>query len=168
MFSPVRIFLRITTASVFLLKGLSLGVGATKLRTSLDVLTRSIAALRSSALDDVHLGSRYATLLEIHVNGLTNNFISSGKPPAFATRPPSPEPGILARDDATGGFQNAEASALMDHDTGNLDHVDVGQMEDWLTLPFDPSLVPYVPGDTQTFSWLGDGTMDFIWNLPTD
>jgi hypothetical protein len=76
-FSPVRIFLRVTSSSIFLLKALSLGVRHAKLQESLDVLDRSILALRSNILDDVHLASRYAILLEVHVSRLRRNLVVS-------------------------------------------------------------------------------------------
>jgi len=160
LYSPVRTFLSITTASIFLLKGLSLGVGATKLRTSLDTVTGVISALRSSALDDIHLGSRYAILLELHVARLKESFVPSRRPPNFATRPPSMEHRQASDMDEENALPSAGGMASMMELDGQTD-----QVEDWLTLPFDPSLVPFVPGDTHGFSWLGDGTLDFIWNL---
>ena len=159
-YAPVRIFLRVTAASVFLIKGLGLGVGAGKLRAALEVLTRCIAVLKSSTLDDVHLGSRYATLLEMHVAQLQHSFVASRRPPGFATRPPSAE-GVLVA-----GSADTAASEAMQLD-GGLGSELAGPMEEWLTLPFDPSLVPYVPGDNLGFSSLGNSTLDFIWNLNT-
>jgi hypothetical protein len=76
-FSPVRIFLRVTSSSIFLLKALSLGVRHTKLQESFDILERSIQALRSNILDDVHLASRYAILLEVHLSRLRRNLVAS-------------------------------------------------------------------------------------------
>ncbi|OKL56252.1 hypothetical protein UA08_08524 [Talaromyces atroroseus] len=76
-FSPVRIFLRVTSSSIFLLKALSLGVRHTKLQESFDILERSIQALRSNILDDVHLASRYAILLEVHLSRLRRNMVAS-------------------------------------------------------------------------------------------
>jgi hypothetical protein len=166
MYSPMRMFLRITTASVFLLKGLSLGVSETKLQTSLDTLNRGIAALRSGTLDDVHLGSRYATLLEMHVSRLKNSFIPSARPLSFGTRPPSMERNSASLMGANGTYsQGNDTSQLMGSDPDGMDTGGRDEFENWLTLPFDPSLVPFVPTDTQGLSWLGDGTLDFIWNL---
>ncbi|KAL2274819.1 hypothetical protein FJTKL_02721 [Diaporthe vaccinii] len=90
-YAPVGVFLRITTASVFLLKALAVGVSATRLRRSLDTLTRAISALRASAPDDLHLCGRCATLLETSLNRLHGSFVPSSRPPSFATRPPSAE-----------------------------------------------------------------------------
>ena len=47
-YSPVRIFLRITTSSIYLIKGLSLGSRNQKLQSSLDILDAAIRALRAS------------------------------------------------------------------------------------------------------------------------
>lgn len=82
-FSPVRIFLRVTSSSIFLLKALSLGVRHTKLQESLDVLEKSIQALRSNILDDVHLASRYAILLEVHLSRLRRNLVASSSSAAI-------------------------------------------------------------------------------------
>jgi hypothetical protein len=49
-YSPVRIFLRITTSSIYLIKGLSLGSRNQKLQSSLDILEGAIRALRASGL----------------------------------------------------------------------------------------------------------------------
>jgi hypothetical protein len=166
MYSPMRMFLRITTASVFLLKGLSLGVSATKLQTSLDTLNRGIAALRSGTLDDVQLGPRYATLLEIHVTRLQSSFVPSARPPSFLTRPPSMEHSSSPLMDTNGTYPLVNnTSQLISSDPGGMEVGGRDDLEDWLTLPFDPSLVPFMETDTQGLSWLGDGTLDFIWNL---
>lgn len=162
-YSPVRIFLRITTSSIYLIKGLSLGVRNTKLQTSLDILDRAISALRSSTLDDMHLASRYATLLELHVARLRGSFIISSRPPRLSTRSAS------ADRTATSGMeflnnQNAGGSgiaALAENVSGMM------SADDWLALPFDPSMAPFGQGGVQAFQGLDDGSLDFIWNLPT-
>lgn len=166
-FAPVSVFLRITTASVFLLKGLGLGVNVTKLSESLSILTRAIAALRDSKPDDLHLGSRYATLLELHVVRLQAKFIPAVPPPRFATRLSSVE------------RQMQTDTSYENHDWGQqfyprapgIGSIRVGEEdnggidESWLALPFDPSLIPFAPDDFRDFQGLGDNSMDFIWNL---
>ena len=164
-YSPVRVFLRITTASIFLLKGLSIGVSASKLRTSLDILTRGIAALKSASLDDMHVGLRYAQLLEMHLVRLQKNFAPSVRPSTFATRPPSAD----KESSMTNTCEGAATSRSALPGAVGLGSDDLfGQsdlMEDWMTLPFDPSLISFGPGDTQGFAGLDDGALDFIWNL---
>jgi hypothetical protein len=54
-YSPVRIFLRITTSSIYLIKGLSLGSRNQKLQSCLDILDAAIRALRASKYTRYHL-----------------------------------------------------------------------------------------------------------------
>ena len=61
-YSPVRIFLRITTSSIYLIKGLSLGSRNQKLQSSLDILDAAIRALRAST---------FPTLSHPHTHPLT-------------------------------------------------------------------------------------------------
>ncbi|PVI08610.1 hypothetical protein DM02DRAFT_510378 [Periconia macrospinosa] len=162
-YSPVRIFLRITTSSIYLIKGLSLGSRNQKLQSSLDILDAAIRAMRSSTLDDMHLASRYATLLDMHVARLRDNFVSSARPPRIPSRGASVEKG------ATSGMD-----FLNNHNAGQSGIAslaeDVNGMmpdDDWLALPFDPSMAPFGLDSTQNFQGFDDGTLDFIWNLPT-
>lgn len=162
-YSPVRIFLRITTSSIYLIKGLSLGVRNTKLQSSLDILDRAICAMRSSVLDDMHLASRYATLLETHVARLRESFIVASRPP----RLPSHTSTSIDRGGTSGldflHNHNAGGSGiaeLAEHVSGLMPVED-----DWLALPFDPSMAPFGL-DGQQFQGFDDGTLDFIWNLP--
>ncbi|KAI9147335.1 Transcriptional activator ARO80 [Paramyrothecium foliicola] len=168
-FAPVTIYLRITTASVFLLKGLGLGVSSTKLRDSLEVLTSAITALRNSRPDDLHLGSSYATLLEIHVSRLKGNFVPALRPPRFATRPGS-EDGDNSNEFAA-NFEDPDWLLGLGSTTrlrgAVLSTDDSYFPEDWMTLPFDPSLQPYCPDEMQDFQLLGDTSLDFVWNMTT-
>jgi hypothetical protein len=169
VYAPVRIFLRLTSASIHLLKGIGIGVGASKLRSSLQTLNKCISCLRSSAPDDMHLGSSYATLLEIHVNQLQERFIPTERPPNFATRPPSlegAEVDAAAKVDAAGqDGMAADGVADVNLETNNGD-LDMYLPEEWLTLPFDSSLLPLMPEDAhQGYPWMADASLDFIWNL---
>jgi hypothetical protein len=60
-YSQVRFFLRITSASIFVLKAISIGARHSEVQMSLDTLDRCIQALRSSILDDItcHLDTGY-------------------------------------------------------------------------------------------------------------
>lgn len=73
-FYPVRVFLRVISSSIFILKALALGARPTKLQESLDLLDQAIAVLDSDLLDDIYLVSRYAALLKIHVSRLRQTF----------------------------------------------------------------------------------------------
>lgn len=156
---PVRVFLRMISSSVFLLKGLALGIRTTKLQESLHLLDQAITVLQSGQLDDVHLVSRYAALLKIQVSRLRQTFDSSG------------------RENGAGQEQTrvADGAAQPVHEQDSSDpsvHDWFGQPshpENWLSLPMDPLAAPFG-------SW-GDGAtdpdldlryldLDFIWNPP--
>lgn len=174
-FAPVRIYLHITTSAIYLIKGLSLGVWNTKLRASLDVLDRGIQALRSGTLDDMHLASRYATLLEVHVARLRRSFVVTSCPPRLGTRPPSMER-ANAMDAATPAPEQQPQPQHFD----NGDDLDINTLsggadmaassaDDWLALPFDPSMAPFGASGSgiQKFPGLDDGMLNFLWNLPS-
>ncbi|KAK2767068.1 hypothetical protein FQN54_006387 [Arachnomyces sp. PD_36] len=172
-FSPVRVFLRITSCSIFLLKALSLGVRNAKLHESLDILERSILALRSSTLDDIHLGSRYASLLDVHVSRLRRSFMASSKHSR-------PSQGVPTRPSSTG----APRAPPPPHNSGDPINTSMGSLgagcgtlpagfdgiwpdDDWLSLPFDPSMAPFGTGSgTPAFPDFDEGALDFVWNLP--
>ncbi|KAF2119028.1 hypothetical protein BDV96DRAFT_369743 [Lophiotrema nucula] len=164
-YSPVRIFLRITTSSIYLIKGLSLGSRNAKLQSSLDILDRAIAGMRGSTLDDMHLASRYATLLETHVARLRDSFIVSSRPPRLPSRGASFDKGSTTGMDFLNNH-NAGGSgiAALAGDVTSLMPDD-----DWLTLPFDASMAPFgldALGNQQSFQGFDDGSLEFIWNLP--
>lgn len=182
-FSPVRIFLRITSSSIFLVKALSLGVRNAKLQESLEILTRTIQALRSSSLDDIHLASRYATLLEVLVSRLQRSFVLNNKPSKVSrdgTRTSSVGPQSRTQDerltdpmatavpgnaipaqDVSGNNPNA---AMFDDPILTLNDINA---DDWLSLPFDPSMAPFGAGGNQAWSGAEGANLNFIWNLTT-
>lgn len=164
-FAPVRIFLRITSSSIFLLKALSLGVRNAKLQESLNILDNSIRALRLNTLDDIHLASRYATLLEVHVSRLRRHFAASSKTTGTScenTRTSSlgPQQQIIMREEASN--ISIEQEAL---DTNFVPSLTDMPPDDWLFLPFDPSMAPFGSAGGQ-FLGIEGGALDFIWNLP--
>ncbi|KAF2085826.1 hypothetical protein K490DRAFT_11192, partial [Saccharata proteae CBS 121410] len=166
-FCPVRIFLHITTSAIYLLKGLSLGVWNTKLRSSLELLDRAILALRCSTLDDMHLASRYATLLEMHVARLRRSFVPSTRPPRLSTRSSS-EDRLQASEMQSSARQPSTVPAMSASNcTGGLGE-DAIPADDWVALPFDPSMAPFGAGGSaiQTFPNLDDGMLNFLWNMP--
>lgn len=117
-------------------------------------------------LDDMHLASRYATLLDLHVARLRESFVVSSRPPRLPSRATSAD---LKSGGATLGMD-----FLNNHNAGqsSLSSLagDVTSMmpdDDWLALPFDPSMAPFgLDSNQQSFQGFDDGTLDFIWNLP--
>ncbi|EDP54082.1 hypothetical protein V6000_001275 [Aspergillus fumigatus] len=171
-FSPVRIFVRITSASIFLMKALSLGARQAKLRESLDVLERTIQALRSNALDDIHLSTRYATLLETHVSRLRRHLVASCKslkrrresttrhsmvPPSYAS---------ATSDEHAPLITNPPVPQNMS-DMGFTPSLNDIAADDWLSLPFDPSMAPFSISSGGQFPAYEGGGLNFLWNLPS-
>ena len=76
-YAPVRLFLRVTTVNVFLLKALVLGVQQPNLQRALDALEQIVQALRNSDIDEIHLIVRYAELLERHIGLLKQGFLAN-------------------------------------------------------------------------------------------
>jgi len=165
-FAPFRFYIRVTSSSVFLLKALGLGVRNTELQASLNILERSIQALKSCTLDDMHLAPRYATLLEVHVTRLRRHFIvSSGHPhiSRWMTRQSSPQQTSAPLADDIEGMTGQEASGSNIWVNSPLHGV---SDDDWLSLPFDPSMAPFGLASSQSFPRFEEGALDFVWNLP--
>ncbi|KAL4932823.1 putative C6 transcription factor [Aspergillus undulatus] len=168
-FSPIRIFLRITTSSIFLMKALSIGTRHARLRESLEILERCIEALKSNTLDDIHLSSRYAALLETHVSRLRRNLIASSK----LTRNSH---GCTARSSLaplqdTETEDNTPTMAVPAGQTiselGFVPSFNDLAADDWLSLPFDPSMAPFGMSGGGQFPAYEGGALNFIWNLPS-
>lgn len=150
VYAPARVTLRAISASTFLMKGLGVGVTGSKLQESLRVLRRAIACLQSSTVDELQLGGRYATLLDMHLSQLENSFVASSYPLYLATRTQVTDVGV--------GGQHPTTQPRID----SLDY----SAEDWLTLPYDSAFASLDLGDYQGFAVLDDGDLDFLWNLP--
>lgn len=156
-FCTIRTFLHITTASIFLLKGLGLGVSPARLQGALEVLTQVIVALKNSNPDDLHLGGRYSMLLEIHMTRLQEHFVPSTRPHNIT--PPNFDlsrfPGLAASLEAN-HFELVDFQQVPEIDTSDAN---------WLSLPLDSSLMSFGMDNFQGLQCLGDDTLDFIWNL---
>jgi hypothetical protein len=147
------------SSSIFLLKALALGVRKAKLEESLHLLDAAIAALLCKPLDDIHLASRYATLLKTHVSRLRQTFASSGRVDSQNTEPTRGENGESMQ---SLGTEFGLGNNMMDWSTQ-------ADLDNWLSLPLDPLMAPFgswdgAPADLRLDSDPLD--LDFIWNLP--
>ena len=113
----------------------------------------------------MHLASRYATLLDLHVARLRESFVVSSRPPRIPSRATSE----AAKFSNTTGMDflnshnagQSSLSSLAENVTGLMPE------DDWLALPFDPAMAPFgLDHNQQSFQGFDDGTLDFIWNLP--
>lgn len=109
--APVRTYFRIISGAMFLLKTFALGATRHDVEVSIGLMDSTVKALRNCVVDDVHLGIRFADLLENLTMRLRNRFIYVAHPstqPGSAHaasadgRSPAPEAGM-------GGGQNLQA-----------------------------------------------------------
>jgi hypothetical protein len=170
-FAPVRVFLRVTSASIFLLKAISLGARNGELQKSFDVLDRCIQALRSSISDDIHLSSRYGTLIERHMNRFRRNFQRQSKRDSgIGVAQPASNSGVTesksmlgnlpTNGNATNGENSNNYIAIPEQLDPNI------PMEDWLAQPFDPLVAPFNMDMSQSASAFEIDSLDFLWNIP--
>ncbi|KAL8930656.1 MAG: hypothetical protein Q9208_000527 [Pyrenodesmia sp. 3 TL-2023] len=73
--APVRTHFRILSGAMFLLKTFALGATEDEVGVSLQLLDRTIKALRTSVVDDVHLSLRIADLLEGITSSIRHKFV---------------------------------------------------------------------------------------------
>jgi len=90
--APVRTYFRIISGAMFLLKTFALGAPRADVEISIDLMDDTVAALRNCVVDDVHLGIRFADLLETLTSRLRNRFIQAPTMQAASTDGRSPNP----------------------------------------------------------------------------
>ncbi|KAM0455699.1 hypothetical protein ACHAPV_002786 [Trichoderma viride] len=92
--APVRTYFRIISGAMFLLKTFALGAPRSDVKMSIDLMDATVEALRNCIVDDVHLGIRFADLLESLTSRLRNRFIQAPMPQASAkAQSPLPDTG---------------------------------------------------------------------------
>lgn len=75
--APVRTYFRIISGAMFLLKTFALGAPRSDVKLSIDLMDSTVEALRNCVVDDVHLGIRFADLLDSLTSRLRNRFIQA-------------------------------------------------------------------------------------------
>ncbi|KAL2011386.1 hypothetical protein VTN00DRAFT_4104 [Thermoascus crustaceus] len=73
--APVRTYFRILSGMIFILKTFTLGATEDDVRVSLDLQDRTIDALRTRVVDDVHLSHTIARLLELLTTNIRTRFL---------------------------------------------------------------------------------------------
>lgn len=100
--APVRTYFRIISGAMFLLKTFALGATRHDVEVSIRLMDSTVEALRTCVVDDVHLGIRFADLLENLTMRLRNRFIYVANPTnqtqasSAEGRSPAPEAGTGA------------------------------------------------------------------------
>lgn len=93
--APVRTYFRIISGAMFLLKTFALGAPRSDVELSISLMDKTVDALRNCVVDDVHLGIRFADLLESLTSRLRNRFIHAPAPPLSTNDGRSPGPNIV-------------------------------------------------------------------------
>ncbi|CZR58202.1 related to C6 transcription factor [Phialocephala subalpina] len=88
-YCPVRIFSRVISASILLLKATGLGTRIEEAQLSLELLDRLIRALRYDPVDELHLANRYASLLETYVKAFRRRFLRISRSRDSSSRDPT-------------------------------------------------------------------------------
>ncbi|KAJ5122539.1 hypothetical protein N7448_003671 [Penicillium atrosanguineum] len=73
--APIRTFFRILSGMIFILKTFTLGAREDDVRISLDLQDRTVEALRTFVVDDVHISNTVARLLELLTSSIRTRFL---------------------------------------------------------------------------------------------
>lgn len=90
--APVRTYFRIISGAMFLLKTFALGAPRSDVKMSIDLMDATVEGLRNCVVDDVHLGIRFADLLETLTSRLRNRFIQAPTMQQASGKEQSPVP----------------------------------------------------------------------------
>ena len=158
-YAPVRVLLRITAGSMFLLKALAMGVRQSQLRRALSILDDVVVALRQSVLDDMHLSGSFATVLETHTNRIRKSAQTSSRrflPSLPNTQRHSPAPVDPGQVDLNRGLPTVSIAqpGVETFDWSTFDgRFGDGADDSWLDLSSEITLAPLMPGG-DLYSWM--------------
>ncbi|TDZ38723.1 hypothetical protein CTRI78_v010775 [Colletotrichum trifolii] len=144
-YAPARIRLNVISASVFLLKAISLGSPATDVETALHTLDRCTTTFKAYPPDDMDFAMRYADLIDKHALNLKNSFVSSSGQPRGTS----------------GGSKDTISSLAIS--TGPVS--DMEQPGFWRNFQFDSSLAPFGDSVDQLSQGFDIDSLNFLWNL---
>ncbi|KAI9694199.1 MAG: hypothetical protein M1822_003470 [Bathelium mastoideum] len=95
--APVRTYFRIISVAMLMLKTFALGATEDDLAISLGLLERAAEVLRTRIVDDVHVASRFAEILELLIRRMKSRFVrlaaGGNDRSRAASRSPAPQPG---------------------------------------------------------------------------
>ncbi|KAK2670855.1 Zn(2)-C6 fungal-type DNA-binding domain [Fusarium oxysporum f. sp. vasinfectum] len=158
--APVRTYFRIISGAMFLLKTFALGAPRSDVRMSIELMDATVEALRNCVVDDVHLGIRFADLLESLTSRLRNRFIQAPTMQQASGRGQSPVPdgqtqngdSVAANGDGNANWVGGHAQRLRDGLSGNAPaQAPTHEANNISATPFDLS--------TQNFPYPGQGSM---------
>ncbi|KAK1467351.1 hypothetical protein CMEL01_11344 [Colletotrichum melonis] len=141
--APVRTYFRIISGAMFLLKTFALGAPRSDVKLSIDLMDETVKALRNCIVDDVHLGIRFADLLDSLTSRLRNRFIQAPALGLGSADGRSPDPhgitnGTAANGQAIGG---PDGQSWANH---------ASKLRDGLNAHDDPANISATPFDLST------------------
>ncbi|KAM5353943.1 hypothetical protein ACJ41O_000593 [Fusarium nematophilum] len=146
--APVRTYFRIISGAMFLLKTFALGAPRSDVRMSIELMDSTVEALRNCVVDDVHLGIRFADLLESLTSRLRNRFIQAPTMQQASGKGQSPvadtgvngADGIGADGEGNTTWVGGHAQRLRDGlNGGNRSHSPTHEANNISATPFDLS-----------------------------
>ncbi|KPM35830.1 hypothetical protein AK830_g10736 [Neonectria ditissima] len=155
--APVRTYFRIISGAMFLLKTFALGAPRSDVKMSIELMDSTVEALRNCVVDDVHLGIRFADLLESLTSRLRTRFIQAPTMQQASGKGQSPIPDVPGNGVNNGVGPNGENNAnwvgghaqkLRDGLNGNYPPSPTNEANGISATPFDLSAgnFPY-PGN---------------------
>ncbi|KAG6365341.1 hypothetical protein INS49_006951 [Diaporthe citri] len=165
--APVRTYFRIISGAMFLLKTFALGATRHDVEVSIGLMDSTVKALRTCVVDDVHLGIRFADLLENLTMRLRNRFIYVAHQPgntqansADGVRSPVPEAGM------TGGQVMHPGLGINGHDHIGWPRVNAPERA---VTPANISAMPFdIPSDFHIPSVFGGPTTPASTAMPVN
>jgi hypothetical protein len=168
---PMRFYLRVVAASVFLLKALSLGSREADIITSLDILDQATKALQINRADDVHMSGRYATLIADHVTRFRQNFRSQNESRravalcGHASSYGNDGGNKIQQNGLHEDFDNV-TSQVVGQEFADLCNATYEQENDiWMAQPFDPMLAPFRLDYMEPGVGIAADSLDFLWTV---
>ncbi|KKF94078.1 hypothetical protein CFO_g3567 [Ceratocystis platani] len=123
--APVRTYFRIISGAMFLLKTFALGAPRSDVKISIGLMDQAVEALRNCVVDDVHLGVRFADLLETLTSRLRTRFIQAPvMPGTTSSTTTSPSVAIAATPFDLNNFHFAATNSLLNTDNTSTPLVD--------------------------------------------
>lgn len=170
--APARTRLSVISASVFLLKAISIGAGDTDTPSALDILEQSTKILKEFPPDDMDFAMRYAGLID----KFTETIRASLLPMSVSSGSTGPtgdhyNPGSASSNEM-GGVPHLQAPlSTPPYPPGEEDGMDMDfsqglQSEFWRTMSLDSSIAPFSSGSDQLSQGLYIDSLNFLWNLP--
>jgi hypothetical protein len=177
---PVRVFVRIVSASIFLIKTLSVGSREVDARASLEQLDGGIKALMNNDAGDIHLSNRYAELIARHVRRFKRS-LKPRKSRRHSTEAQNPDQNVRRSENNPERSSSFQAGNEWQLPAANGDNMVIGPTDisipmdggafaawdDWLSRPFNPMVAPFGIEPDQAAAGLASDSLDFLWDLPT-